>query len=172
MRAISSENAPDIDGWISQAGQLREDIHSLKALSREIVGGSQQGEQLQANVRDADEKLGLLKAEVIYNETLLSILKQLQEVQNGLGKSQDFLADDSILEAIRLLQEAEERLRGIDHLRNARAISILQDKLEDSRNSAARRLAACWSQLFVLDSHLRRIMIHQETPGKAGCKVV
>ncbi|KAK4697980.1 protein transport protein DSL1/ZW10, partial [Lecanoromycetidae sp. Uapishka_2] len=53
IRQNSRNSAPDVDGWISQAKQLRDDIDKSRQIAREIVEQAQHGEVLEEQVNDA-----------------------------------------------------------------------------------------------------------------------
>ena len=166
IRELSRDTAPDINGWISQAKQLRDDIEASRITGEEIVRQAQDGEQLQASVQDAGSKVNLLNGEVIFNEMLAETLAQIQTIKHTLTSVQEAALNDRLVESVGLLENAENELQMLRSRDHARIAEILRAKALDLRKGVIETLTECWNALVRVDVNSQTINISHEIQRK------
>lgn len=153
------ESAPDIDGWISQAKQLRLDIQESQEIAREIVEQAGQGELLEDRVNDAASKVGLLNGEVAFTKSLGATLEGVQAIQKTLALVQKAILADRLLEAVDLLGQVEGKLDSIHVPRSTRVAGVLGAKIADLRKDAVEKLTGYWKAYICVDAARSSIKI-------------
>lgn len=166
IRELSRDTAPDINGWISQAKQLRDDIEASRITAEEIVRQARNGEQLQASVKDAESKVNLLNGEVIFNEMLAETLTQIQTIRHTIISVQEAALSDRLVESVELLENAENELQMLRSRDHARIAEILRAKALDLRTSIIETLTDCWNALIRVDVNSQTITINNEIQRK------
>ncbi len=167
IRERSRETAPDVDGWISQAKLLQADIEESRALAREIVRQSDEGNDLEDRVGDASSKVDLLKAEVIFNETLVKTIEQIQRIDQSLNSVQEAALGDRLVDAIEWLRKAQEEIGLLRSFENTTISTILKGKATELNKAITETIEECWNDLIQMDRSTGRISIKHEVQSKA-----
>lgn len=167
IRERSRETAPDVDGWISQAKQLQAEIEESRALAREIVKQSDAGKALDDRVRDAASKVDLLKGEVIFNETLVKTLEQVQRIHQSLDSVQEAAIGDRLIDAIEWLGKAHEEIGLLRSFENTTITTILKGKAAELNKAIIETIEECWNDLIQMDRSTGRISIKHEVQSRA-----
>lgn len=165
IREASKKSAPDIDGWISQAKQLRVDIQKSQSIAQEIVEQARQGEHLEEEANDAASKVDLLNGEIAFNKSLGDLLEQLRAIQRTLDLVQRAALDDNLLEAVDLLAQIDEKLASLSVTTNTRISSVIGAKVSDIRSHVVRKLTDSWNSYIYVDSRKASIQIRQKMQG-------
>ncbi|KAL8706461.1 MAG: hypothetical protein Q9201_000516 [Fulgogasparrea decipioides] len=152
VRTSSRDSAPDIDGWILQAKQLRSDIETAQSASRDILAKAERNVALRQNVHDADSKLHLLEGEVAFNESLARTLEQIQSIRHRIGQIHGFLEQGNLSKAIDLVFQCGTDLRLLQNGRNIRAIAVLQLEVENLRQDIVLTLTQRWHEAIRFDA--------------------
>lgn len=166
IRELSRDTAPDINGWISQAKQLRDDIEASRITAEEIVRQARDGEQLHTSVQDANSKVNLLNGEVIFNEMLAETLAQIQTIRHTLTSVQEASMSDRLVESVGLLEHAENELQMLRSRDHARIAEVLRAKALDLRKGVAETLTDCWNALIRVDVNSQTITISPDIQRK------
>ena len=166
IRELSRDTAPDINGWITHAKQLRDDIEASRITAEEIVRQARDGEQLQASVQDADSKVNLLNGEVIFNETLAETLAQIQNIRYTLTSVQEAALSDRLVESVNLLEDVETELQMLRSRDHARIADVLRAKALDLRKGVTETLTECWNALIQVDVNSQTITISHDIQRK------
>ncbi|KAL8634112.1 hypothetical protein Q9189_000031 [Teloschistes chrysophthalmus] len=144
VRTTSQSSAPDIDGWVSQAKQLRTDIETAHSSSQDISVESVQNKQLRQHVHDAESKLRLLEGELAFNQRLATALAQIRSIDHAIRDTADQSRRDQVLEAIDSLAATETKLESIPSARNIRAVGVLDVEIKSIRQEIAYSLNTKW----------------------------
>ncbi len=162
---MSRECAPDIDGWISQAKQLRVDIENSKEQSRAIVTQAQDGQKLQDQVNDAASKVRLLQNEVVFNESLATTMERILAVRRTLDHIQEAILGNNLLEAAGLLDQGNAELGSLQECQNSRVAGLLRTRIADLRQGVVMDTRKCWSDLICINAAASTITIKQQLEG-------
>ncbi|KAL8826478.1 MAG: hypothetical protein Q9191_003779 [Dirinaria sp. TL-2023a] len=174
IRENSKDSALDIDGWILQAKQLRSDIEASHQASKQIIEDTVAGDHLQDEIRDASAKVGLLKEEVLFTETLIAVYERIDRIRKRLDEVQDSMLREESDQAIEGLVAAENELRTLTPSPTTRVTSLLRTKLSRLHEDATARMLEYWRSMVYFDSLTASFNIkHQlheryQWPGKAS----
>ncbi|MCJ1281998.1 hypothetical protein MMC26_001321 [Xylographa opegraphella] len=163
IRELSKLSAPDIDGWVSQARQLRTDIDASQYLAQEVVSLANKGHELQSQAKDASSKVDLLKGEVIFNEALSSTLQQVHDLRHTLDTAQNAAIQDNSPDAIALLKKADRELSELHGCENTRLAGLVRGKVADLHKLVADTLTQQWNTLVHIDSDTSTISFHRKS---------
>ena len=166
IRTRSRALAPDVDGWISSAKQVKADIQGSKNEAREIVQQGDQGRQLRADVLDSDNQAQLLEKELVFNQDLESSLRRLQAIHGRLDQIQRAILDDKLLEAADALTPAQEDIRTLASSNNVRVFEAFSSNVADLRNELVTRLDERWQNHVFLDKQRSAVTIKSKEDGK------
>lgn len=145
---------------------MRHDIDEVEKSAQEIVRGDEQGKKLQSHVTDAASKVSLLKGELIFNETLVTTLETITHLQKTLDLIETAIQRDSFLDAVALLEKAEEELRNFGVGSDTNVVGLLQAHAKDLRYILVENLSKCWHALLHIDSALPIIFIRNQVPRR------
>ena len=155
-----------MDGWISQAKQLRTDIDDSKRLATEVKKHSQEAQKLQAEVQDTANKVDLLNDEVIFNEALTADLEQAYKIQKKINVVEGTSLEDGLEIAIISLQEAREQLSIMQETRHTRLAGLFEEKILALTKLAEGAVTERWESCFEIDTAVPSLTIHSEPHGK------
>ena len=163
---MSRISAPDIDGWVSQAKQLRADIDSSQKLAQEIVALADESHKLQEQVDDAAGKVDLLKGEVDFNEHLVGTLQQVHDLRHTLGNAQQAALANELPDAIAFLKKADRELSELQGCENTRLAGLIRAKVADLHQTVAETLTEQWNTLIPVDTERSMISIKKESHSR------
>ncbi|KAF2405634.1 hypothetical protein EJ06DRAFT_32354 [Trichodelitschia bisporula] len=164
IRGLSRESAPDVDGWIAQAKQLKADVEESKTAAAAIVRDAEVGKALQARVDDATSKIDLLRKELDFNNALATTFNQLQSAWDLLASVGD---NDALLESLTRLETAQRVVGELDGFDNTQFAAILQRRASQVRGLLVTKALGCWNTMVVADAEARTITISQQADGMA-----
>lgn len=145
---------------------MRHDIGRVGESAEEIVRDAKQGEKLQSHVTDVASKVSLLKRELVFNETLVATLETIARLQKTLDLIETAMQSDSFLDAVALLEQAENELGNLGVGSDTKILGLLQAYTKDLRYTLVERLSSCWHTLLHVDSTLSIISIRDQLPGR------
>ena len=166
IQGISRDSAPDIDGWIAQAKQLRHDIELAHDTSSRIVDGATEAERLLGRAKDAASKAALLEGEVAFTETLVLAFERIRRLGRVLDTVQRAILEDRTIDTPDMLVEAETQLEIIRHRCNTRAAGVLKSKLARLRAEVEGSLLHHWKVLVHVEVSPPELQIQHEVQGK------
>lgn len=166
IRERSRDTALDVDGWISQAKQLQVEIEESRVLAREIVRQSDAGKALEDGVGDASSKVDLLKGEVIFNETLVKTLEQIQRIHQLLNSVQEAALRDRLVDAIDWLRKAKEEIGLLRSFENTTIATTLKGKATELNKAITETIEECWNDLIQIDRSTGSISIKHEVQSR------
>ena len=159
---MSKETAPDIDGWIAQAKQLRSDIVKSEESSHGIVRQAKESDQLQGQSRDVSAKVNLLQEELSFSTTLSNTLGRVHGIRHTLDLAREAILVEKLADAVGLLVEVEQELDALRSLDSTRISSLFKAKINDLRNVVAEAIIQCWDTLLHTDAAALTISIRHE----------
>ncbi len=109
--------------------------------------------------------MDLLNGEVAFNESLGAILARLQAAQRTLDLVQRSTLNDRLLEAVNLLERANEESSFLSTTKSTRVSGVLEAKVTDLRNHIVEKLSACWKGYIDIKSAENSIRIGQRVKG-------
>ena len=125
-----------------------------------------QGQGLRDKAQDAASKVGLLKKEVAFNDSLISILQEVQTLKRNLNAAQDAVLGSRLLDAISLLKESKTQLSSLRERHTSRAIDLIKTKITDLENHVADILTESWAALIYVDLSVPSITINNDSDGE------
>lgn len=159
MRQISQEAAADVDGWISQARKLQDDIKRSQETAKEIVQEAEAGKDNTAKVQDAASKVSLLHTEITYNQSLARVVEQLRDISTLLSSAQEASVRGNIIYALERLEDADGAFKSLGGLENTRAVAVLRTKEEQMKKTIAHDVTESWKSLISIDDTNHKISI-------------
>lgn len=145
---------------------MRHDIDEVEKSAQEIVRDAEQGGKLQCHVTDAASKVSLLKGELFFNETLVTTLETITHLQKTLDLIETAIQSDNFLDAVALLEKAEEELGNFGVGSDTKVVGLLQAHAKDLRYTLIENLSKCWDALLNIDSALSVISIRNQVPRR------
>lgn len=164
MRTTSQRSAPDIDGWVSQAKQLRMDIETAHSSSQDISAEAVQNEQLRQHVHDTESKLRLLEGELAFNRRLARALAQIRSIDHAIRDTAERLRSGQVSEAIDTLAATETELESVPSARNIKAVGVLDVEINSIRQEITYSLNKKWQDSIHVG--LLTLSIPQDAQGK------
>ncbi|KAI4286272.1 MAG: hypothetical protein L6R38_000038 [Xanthoria sp. 2 TBL-2021] len=161
VRSSSKDSAQDIDGWISQAKQLRKDIDTVQSFSRDISSKAQKNWELQRDVHDASSKLHLLDEELAFNQALAAMIEDVRHVRRAIGQIQDLSSQGDLLEAIEILVETEKELELAEKGHRIKAFGVLAIVTKDLRQDIVEALNRRWHHSIRIDAQTCTVSLPQ-----------
>lgn len=162
---LSRLSATDIDGWIVQAKQLRQDINQTERKSQAIVQFAKDGRALREKLQDASAKVKLLDGEVVFNDSVVDTLRELQNVRTTTDATSAAIEHGQLVEASKSLKQSEVQASRIGSLVGTGLIGVIRERIEKIRSKVIDIVEETWSKLIVVDSSTHRLTIHTQVEG-------
>ena len=166
IQGISRDSAQDIDGWITQAKQLRHDIDLAHDTSSRIVAGATEAERLVGCAEDAASKVALLEGEVAFTETLVLVFERIRGLGQVLDTVQRAILEDRTIDTPDMLIEAATQLEIIRHCCKTRVAGVLKSKLARLRAEVEGSLLHHWNMLVHVEIYPPKLKIQHEVQRK------
>ncbi|EGE86770.1 is centromere binding protein at prophase [Blastomyces dermatitidis ATCC 18188] len=151
---LSRDTASDVDGWISQAKQLHEDIERSRSTAREIIRQHEIGQQLQGQVTDASKKVELLENEIAFNEAVTRKLEDIRTIDYRISSALMAIDQDDLETATGLFEEIEMLMKTTDLPPTTPVLRVLSGNVAGLRTAIATTALQKWNSLVKLDSKL------------------
>ncbi|KAL8892077.1 MAG: hypothetical protein Q9215_000961 [Flavoplaca cf. flavocitrina] len=167
VRSKSKNSAPDIDGWISQAKQLRDDIEAVQSSSSDILSKAQQNKEQQRDVHDATTKLHLLQEELAFSQDLAAMIHNLCRIRAIVGQVQDLTNQGELLEAIEVFVQLEKQLGPAKTRHRVKAFEVLAIVTNDLRREIVEDLDRKWHDLICINGRTSTVSLPQDQQSRA-----
>ncbi|KAF2684831.1 hypothetical protein K458DRAFT_301641 [Lentithecium fluviatile CBS 122367] len=167
IRQISREAAPDIDGWISQARKLQGDIKCSQATAKEIVQQAESGKEKSDHLQDAATKVSFLYSEIAYNESLVQVVEQLQDISTLVESAQDAAVRSHIMHALERLEDADGAFKRLGPFENTRAVGLLKTRSGELRHAIVENVTESWNALITVDTAEKKVTLKDEIEREA-----
>ncbi|GAM40466.1 hypothetical protein TCE0_039f12836 [Talaromyces pinophilus] len=167
INSLSRDTASDVDGWMSQARQLRADIERSRETARNIVAQHERTQPLRAQVEDAAAKVQLMNTELAFNEGVTHILEEVQKFTAHIFNGRKAVEGEQIDESIISLEAAEQFIQSSDLSRHSNVASLVQGRLSSLRNDISNLLLSCWTRQVRLNKNELEIRPNDDTEQSA-----
>ncbi|RYO22922.1 hypothetical protein AA0111_g9177 [Alternaria arborescens] len=167
VRKLSTEAAPDVDGWIAQARKLQDDIKRSQETAKDIVKQAEAGKENTARVQDAASKVSLLHTEIAYNESLAQAVEQLRDISTLLDSAQNAAVHGHVIHAIQILEDADGAFQRLGPFTTTRVVGVLKNKEEQLKKAIVETVTESWNGLISVDNTSHRIALHQSIEREA-----
>ncbi|KAI8935950.1 hypothetical protein NX059_007456 [Plenodomus lindquistii] len=171
IRTLSREAAPDVDGWITQARKLQDDIRRSQATAKEIVHHAEHGKELTARVHDSATKVSLLHSEIAYNESLAAVVDQLRDISALIDSAQSATVHGHVMHALQTLEDAHNAFQRLGAFEATRVVGVLKAKEHDLRNTIIQTVMTAWNALLTADAANASISLKQSVPDGAAMHI-
>jgi protein transport protein DSL1/ZW10 len=146
IQALSQTSSSDVDGWITQARCLQEDIQRSKVVAREIVKEYEEGHNLLSRVQDARAKLELLQQETLFNHAVTRSLEDTWSLDIDLNQAESMLGSGRLVELgpyIERLSDWTQRLPDTNakEINAGRVLRMREDVVEGLTAAASSMVA-------------------------------
>ncbi|KAF3044752.1 ribosome bioproteinsis protein ytm1 [Didymella heteroderae] len=152
VRKVSREAASDVDGWISQARKLQDDIKRSQDSAKEIVQHAEEGKANTLQVQDAASKVSLLHTEIAYNESLARVIEQLRDISTLLDSAQEAAVRGHVMYAIERLEDVGSALKGMGSFESTRVVGVVKNKESQMRKAIVETVTEAWNGLLEVDA--------------------
>lgn len=168
IRTISREAASDVDGWITQAHRLQDDIKGSQETAKEIVQHADHGKEHTARVQDSASKVSLLQTELAYNECLARVVQQLRDIATLLESAQTAISRGHVMHALQTLEDAHNAFLELGLFEATRAVGVLKSKEEQLRKTIVDIVTKLWDALITVDDATSTISLKQSLDDQKG----
>ncbi|KLJ10717.1 hypothetical protein EMPG_13911 [Blastomyces silverae] len=159
ISVLSRDTASDVDGWISQAKQLHEDIERSRSTARDIIRQHEIGQQLQSQVTDASKKVELLENEIAFNEAVARNLEDIRTIDSRISSVQMAIEQDDLETATGLFEEIEMLMKTTDLPSTTPILRVLSGNVAGLRTAMATTTRQKWNSLVKIDSKLGQMTV-------------
>ncbi|EEH37821.1 hypothetical protein PAAG_00742 [Paracoccidioides lutzii Pb01] len=164
ISTLSRETASDVDGWISQAKQLHEEIERSRSTAREIVRQHEKVQQLQNQVTDAAKKVELLENEIAFSEAVTRNLEDIRTIDYRISSAHMAIEQGELESAIGLFEEIQMLLKTTGLPSTTPVLRILSENVSALRAALATVLRRKWDSLVKIDSELGQMTVTAGDP--------
>lgn len=155
LRARSRAAAPDLDGWLGRARELKNKIGESREAAHGIGELAARGEGLRGNVEDAGSKVELLEKEVAWRGELESVLEGVAGVRRALeGVQAALLVVGGDGGEVRTAMEGVQRAEGLLAAAGVEGTSVgvvLERRLEGLRAEVRAAVESRWEKAVVVN---------------------
>lgn len=156
---ISRSTAGDTDTWISRAASLKADIARSRDTARQIVADAEACKQLKEDAEEKGRNVGLLEAEVRFNEQLTGTLERVREVRDLLERTREEAAVADVRASRGTLAEIFERLEGLEGVVGERTMAVLKQQTEELKSGITETVKECWDGIVRVNVEERNVEI-------------
>ena len=158
-------SASDIDGWISQAKQLRAGIESCQSQSDEIVSLGQDGRKLAEAEEDAATKVTFVKDELAFYDRLATTAEQIQSLSTSLDHAHGAVEENKLLDAIGFLKKVDADLQDFQGNQSTAVGGLLADRAAQQRDLIVASLTQHWSNMIQIDRSVSKVTLNFLSEG-------
>uniref|UniRef100_A0A093V1P7 Centromere/kinetochore protein zw10 like n=1 Tax=Talaromyces marneffei PM1 TaxID=1077442 RepID=A0A093V1P7_TALMA len=163
INSLSRDTVSDVDGWMSQARQLRADIERSRETARNIVAQHERTQPLRARVEDAAAKVKLINTELAFNEGVTHVLEEVQKFSAYISSGRKAVEGERINESITSLEAAQEFLQSSNLSKYSNVASLVQGRSSSLRNDIVNLLLSCWTRQVRVSKNELEIRPNKET---------
>ena len=106
---------------------------------------------LQGQVKDAANKVALLKGELAFTKTLISAFERIDKLRQVLASIERAIMEGQIMDLSDSLVQASTELDDIRAQHNTCVVEVLKAKLTGLREEVERSLLFCWNTLLRIE---------------------
>jgi centromere/kinetochore protein ZW10 len=148
-----------VDGWISQARKLQDDIKRSQETAQEIVQQAESGKETTARVQDATSKVSFLYSEMAYNESLVQVVEQIRDISTLLEAVQDAAVRGNVMHALERLEDVGGAFKQLGTFQDIRVVAVLKTRADQLRSAIVEHTTDSWNSLIAIDSTDRHVVL-------------
>jgi centromere/kinetochore protein ZW10 len=103
--------------------------------------------------------VSFLYSEIAYNETLVQVVEQLQDISTLLDSAKHAAVYSHILHALERLEDADGAFQRLGLFENTRAVGLLKARSADLRSAIVESVTETWNALVVVDTTEKRVAL-------------
>lgn len=153
--------------WRANAASLQDDIQRSRHLASAIIRQADEPVISGEAINDAAEKIAFLQAELAYNTRVREALAAIKEVSGILYQADQACSERRILDALRLLETAWDKLDSLPVGKGVRVARVLDTRAFELKNTVHEVFEHVWKALVHVDIGNRTILINQTREGEA-----
>lgn len=167
IHTVNTETAPDVATWRANAASLQDDIQRSRHLASSILRQADEPVISGEAIVDAADKVSFLQAELAYNTRVREGLAAIKEVSGVLYQADQACSERRILDALRLLEKAWEKLDVLPVGKGVRVARVLDARAFELKNTIHEVFENVWKALVHVDIGNKKISIVQTRGGEA-----
>ncbi|KAH9860517.1 hypothetical protein J1614_011848 [Plenodomus biglobosus] len=171
IRTLSREAAPDVDGWITQARKLQDDIRRSQETAKEIVQQAEHGNEHTARVQDSASKVSLLHSEIAHNESLTQVVEQLRDISTLLDSAQNATVHGHVMHALQTLEDAHNAFKRLGAFEATRVVGVLKSREDQLRKTIIETVTEAWDALLTVNEADSSISLKQSVQEGAAMDI-
>lgn len=164
---VNTETAPDVATWRANAASLQDDIQRSRHLANTILRQADEPVISGEAIVDAADKVSFLQAELAYNTRVREALAAIKEVKGVLDQADQACSERRILDALRLLERAWEKLDALPVGKGVRVAQVLDARAFELKNTVHEVFEHVWKALVHVDVESKTVLITQTMEGEA-----
>ncbi|KAF3903361.1 hypothetical protein ABW20_dc0100837 [Dactylellina cionopaga] len=148
IKHIGESQQSEVTAWTREARQLHTELSQDHNSLSEITQLEARGAKLDDRVQDLSSQHALLSDEIIFNEDLVALLKDLKKLQDTVDEVQAYAAEGSFYKACERYEYARqefERLSGLDQIL---AVGLFKENIRSLREGLAEQVEDCWARII------------------------
>lgn len=153
---------------MDQARKLQADIQRSQETAKEIVQQAESGKEKTAKVQDAATKVSFLHSEIAYNDSLVHVVEQLQDISTLLESAQDAAVHNHIIHALERLEDADHAFKRLGSFESTRVVGLLKTKSGQLRSAIVENITETWHSLLLVNTAERKITMKDEIEREDG----
>jgi len=106
--------------------------------------------------------VSFLYSEIAYNESLVQVVEQLQDISTLLESAQDAAVHNNILHALERLEDADGAFKRLGPFENTRAVGLLKSRSGDLRSAIVENMTEAWNGLIAIDTTEKKVTLKAE----------
>jgi len=132
------------------------------------VQQAQLGKEKTEKVQDAASKVSFLHSEIAYNESLVGVVEQLQDISTLLESAQDAAVHGHIMHALNRLEDADGAFNRLGPFQETRVIGLLKAKSDQLRSAMVEHVTETWNSLILVNSLEQKITLREEVDRESA----
>lgn len=151
IRTLTRHNDLDINLWITQMLRVQEQIRETKNAARELVQLVGDINHQQSCAQGSANEISLIDSEILFNENLERILRQIKRIAALLKSGHDTAAGGNVGQALQLLENAHNAFDILDTLEGIWAVCVLSTKKDQLSKTLIDIVIESWDALLTVD---------------------
>jgi centromere/kinetochore protein ZW10 len=106
--------------------------------------------------------VSFLYSEIAYNESLVQVVEQLQDISTLLESAQDAAVHSHIIHALERLEDADNAFKRLGLFESTRAVGLLKTRSGDLRSAIVENVTEAWNGLIMVDTTEKKVVLKAE----------
>jgi centromere/kinetochore protein ZW10 len=106
-------------------------------------------------------------SEIAYNENLMQVVEQLQDISALLESAQDAAVHSRTLHALERLEDADGAFKRLGPFEHIRVVGLLKARSGELRSAIVENVTESWNGLIMVDAGKKRVTLKEEIEQEA-----